>query len=318
MGSPLVSVIVTCFNGAPWVEHAVRSVQCQTCSDYEITIVDDGSDEETTQLLRSLKDREDRLTVIFNENNRGIPATKNVGLEHARGEYIAFLEQDDRWKPSKLARQLDVLHENPNAGMVFTNAEYVLGDGRIRLFPRPRSITEGPRETVLRRFFMWNPVPSMSSVMLRSSCVDKVGLFDERFNGGDDYDYWLRVAAEFPIVYLDEPLVEYAVHQQNYSSVAAEQMHRDRLEVIRLALNRHPFLKPLQRKRHGSMYRSTAALLLENGRRRDAWKFAVQALRLDPCSLRSHLVLILIMTGEIGLSVLRKTRDASRLSTGTG
>ncbi|MEJ2190079.1 MAG: glycosyltransferase [Acidobacteriota bacterium] len=314
--SPLVSVIITCFNGARWIPRAVESVLAQTYPDYEIMIVDDGSGPDTIQVLSGLSTRHDRIKVRFNGENLGIPATKNIGLKHARGDYFAFLEQDDRWKPTKLQRQISAMTEKPLAGMAFTNAEYVHDDGQVKVLPRPVNFMNGPTEAVLRRLFLWNPVPSMSSVVLTRSCVERIGDFDERLNGADDYDYWLRVAAEVPILYVDEPLVEYTVHQHNYSVAAVERMLTDRIEVVRSAAARHSFLQALLRQRLGAVYRSTAAVMLESGRRREALHCVLHSLRSDPRAPRSYLLLALILAGKTGRFLQGKARDALRPGSG--
>jgi glycosyltransferase involved in cell wall biosynthesis len=188
--TPLVSCLIPAYNGAAFLGEALISVQQQTCQDFEIIVVDDGSTDHTFELAREFAAADPRIKA-FRQANGGTQAARNTALQHARGEWIALLDQDDVWLPDKLASQLDLLKERPRPNLLFSN--YFVWDGKSDL---------GTRHTQRRKFYEGDVSEHLvrsclfgaSSVMVLRDMVNSVGGFDPAFHLAGDWDMWLRLA----------------------------------------------------------------------------------------------------------------------------
>src|SRR5712692_3480948 len=186
----LVSVVIPTFNSADYVVQAIQSVLAQTYQEFEIIVVDDASTDNTEELLRPFADR----ICYVRQDRGGQSAARNRGILQARGELIAFLDADDLWRPTKLARQVEYLKCHPEACLVYT--DFTRGplpgsnnESRLRDFkPRdPADVFHG----LLEENFIATP-----TVMVRRSALARSGLFDPTLRGSEDLDLWLRLAGE--------------------------------------------------------------------------------------------------------------------------
>jgi glycosyltransferase involved in cell wall biosynthesis len=193
-----VSVIIPTFNRGWCLREAVDSVLVQDFRTFELIVVDDGSTDETAQILRGYGDS---LRVLRQEN-RGVSASRNAGVAAARGELIAFLDSDDIWLKGKLARQVEFFKQHPEMLICQTEELWVKNGRRVNPGRRHRKrggmIFEPSLELCL---------VSPSAVMLRRELFDRVGLFDERLPACEDYDLWLRVSCRFPVELIETPLI---------------------------------------------------------------------------------------------------------------
>lgn len=195
---PLISVVIPTYNRAAWVGKAVASVLAQTYPYVQCVVVDDGSEDDTGLVLSSFGGRLD----VVRTAHLGVAHARNAGLRRSRGDYIAFLDSDDRFLPEKIKRQLAYMREKDL--LVCQTAEIWYRGGR-RVNPAKKHI---PTEGWLFERSLRQVVISSSSVMLHRRVVETVGLFDESLPVCEDYDYWLRVTARYPVGFLPEPLVE--------------------------------------------------------------------------------------------------------------
>ena len=200
---PSVSVIIPTYQRPHLVSQTIESVLAQTYTDYEIIVVNDGSTDNTKEVLASFGDK---ITVI-NQENQGVAAARNTGIMAARGRYIAFLDHDDLWQPNKLKKQIACLESHPNFGLVYSDMFYfndvgLFPDTYAKLYPVP------PVQHCWT-LFVRNTIPTCSVVVVRRECLDDVGLFDETMPPCDDYDLWLRLIEKWPICFINEPLVYY-------------------------------------------------------------------------------------------------------------
>ncbi len=212
--SALVSVIIPTYNRAAYLGDALRSVQAQTHPNVEIIVADDGSTDNTAEVVAGFGDAITYLLL----SHRGQPAaTRNGGLRVARGEYVAFLDSDDLFLPGKLSLQLAAFETHPEAALVYSNGHFFRDDpGQptgyvLDGLPSP-SGSVFPE--LLRGNFLTTPV-----VLVRRSCFDTVGLFDERpdFFVGEDFDLWLRIAAQFSVFYVPGDVAAIRRHKQSIS-----------------------------------------------------------------------------------------------------
>ena len=203
-----VSVIIPCYNGESFIGSAIESVLGQTYRHFEVIVVDDGSRDRSEAVVGGFLS-DPRVVLVRHEENRGIPAARNTGIRSSRGRYLAFLDQDDSWVPTKLETQVSVLDEGPaNLGMVFSDVVMVDDDGTSLGLAQGREIPRGidhmSRRSRLRALYLRNFIP-LISVLVRRTCLDDVGWFDESIRGGvDDAELCLRIVADWDIGFIDE------------------------------------------------------------------------------------------------------------------
>jgi glycosyltransferase involved in cell wall biosynthesis len=203
---PEVSVIIPTYNSAQFIVEALQSVFDQTFKDYEIIIVNDGSTDHTQRLISKYINR---VKYIYQEN-AGPAKAKNRGIMNSSGIYVAFLDADDVWLPTKLEKQVSVFHRNPVLGMVFT--ENSCFDEKRGIYMR----SIGKRDRLMkgdiaRNIFLHSGV-STPTVMVRKEIFNEIGLFEEELYMGEDDNMWVRIAANFGVELIDEPLVKVRSH----------------------------------------------------------------------------------------------------------
>jgi glycosyltransferase involved in cell wall biosynthesis len=198
---PTVSVVIPVFNRRAAVRCAIKSVLAQTFQDFEIVVVDDGSTDGTPVSVAEFADR--RIRLLRHERNRGGSAARNTGIRASSAPYVAFLDSDDEWLPTKLQRQLEVFARSnkEQLGLVYTGAEWIYPDGRAWLrIPR--------RELDLTRALLTENVIGETSVgMVRRRALDAIGGFDESLPSCQDMDLWLRISEQFEANIASEALV---------------------------------------------------------------------------------------------------------------
>jgi len=217
---PLVSVIIPAYNADQFIAQAIQSVLNQTYRSYEIIVVDDGSTDQTKNILNGFKGQ---IRCRYQEN-LGPSAARNAGIKIAQGEYICFLDADDLWTPDKLEIQVEFLKHHPNIAFVFSDhRDFILGE------VMPRSFLDDKKETFGEALVTDVPIPdaflklirenfiSTPTVMLRRTCFEEIGLFDENLRSVEDRDLWLRTAARFKLACLPRVFCMRRVHQSNIS-----------------------------------------------------------------------------------------------------
>jgi|GEM_PF-2682075 len=230
--SPLISVVLPVFNGAQTIAATVKSVLDQEFEDYELLIINDGSTDETLDVLARIDDP--RIT-IHSFENRGLSASRNRGISLAAGEYIAFIDADDLWTPDKLRKQLQALVSDPSAGMAYSLTDCI-DEHDAYLGPGSHVIHFGRAyEQLLTRNF----IESGSNVLVRRSVFGEAGLFDESLSAAEDWDVFLRIACKYPVVCVPEAQVLYRIHGCAMSSNIERQEFAS-FRVFEEALRRLP------------------------------------------------------------------------------
>ena len=205
MDSPLVSVVIATFNMAQYLPEALRSVLCQTYSNLEVHLVDDGSTDGTQDAISPYMS--DPRIHYHRQNNRGQACAKNAGLRLATGDYVAFLDADDKWMPEKLARQIPKFASSSKIGVVYSPAVFIDANGAtINLEYAPTRYRGKVTTQLLFENFLCFP-----SAIVRRQCFQSVGMFDESLPMSIDYDLWLRLSTQYDFDYTDEPTLYYRV-----------------------------------------------------------------------------------------------------------
>lgn len=210
---PKVSVLVPAYNAMEYLPETISSVLSQTYQNFEIIIVNDGSSDHIENWFEQLLDQRIRLV---SQSNQGLASARNTGLAEARGEYIAFIDADDLWLPTKLERQVSVLDSSPDIGLVYTWIDLIDEDGK----PLGKVRKNRARGNVWLDLTVHNIVECGSVALVRRICFEKVGNFDSTlpFSCSEDWDMWLRIAAHYSFEVVQEPLVRYRYHSTNLSS----------------------------------------------------------------------------------------------------
>jgi glycosyltransferase involved in cell wall biosynthesis len=246
--NPSVSVVIPTRDRSPLLALTLRSALWQRGADEEIIVVDDGSSDETPQMVARVRDT--RVRVIRHETSQGVSAARNTGIAEARGEWIAFLDDDDLWAPDKLALQLD-------AGRSTGRAWVYAGSVNIDLHNQVRG---GSPPVSPERFMAllpsWNPMPGgCSNIIVRAKALADVGVFDTSLHILADWELWLRLSRHERPACVPRPLVGYRVHPGNISldarGVLAElhEVERRYGRVDRARIVRHIAREHLRRGR---------------------------------------------------------------------
>jgi glycosyltransferase involved in cell wall biosynthesis len=187
---PLVTVVTPAYNIAKYVGETVDSVLRQTFRDFEYLVVDDGSVDDSVDVVKAHVGDDPRFRLVQGEH-RGPSAARNMGIREAKGEYIAFLDGDDRWHPKFLERQLRLIQSlPPDVGVVFCRSRIVLENGSLVFFQWQRAGRYDFDDMLVNS----NPARNTSSLLIRKSCFGDVGDFDEELRYCEDLDMWLRIA----------------------------------------------------------------------------------------------------------------------------
>lgn len=196
--SALVSVIISTYNRQAYVREAIESVLSQTYSPFELLVVDDGSTDNTSALLKAYQGRVD----VLSQANRGVSAARNLGIRSARGAFIALLDSDDYWQPDKLALQMDWFDAHPEALICQTEEIWIRNGVRINPGVRHKKQAGHIFEPSLALCLI-----SPSAVMMRTTLLEEVGLFDESLPACEDYDLWLRITCKYPVGLVKTPAI---------------------------------------------------------------------------------------------------------------
>ncbi|RYG49140.1 glycosyltransferase family 2 protein [bacterium] len=218
--APRVTILLTCYNHLAYLPEALEGVRAQTYRDFEVIALDDGSSDGSREWLAEQKD----IRTIFNPQNLGTYGTLNVGLGHARGEFVAVLNDDDVWRPEKLARQVDLLDRHPKVALVHTGGWFLNGESK-RQVGNPLGFAWPTFETDANGEWTGDALPALvhenkiiaSAALARTSALHELDGFNEAYFGSGDWDMWWRVAEVHDVGFVADELTGYRVHGANAS-----------------------------------------------------------------------------------------------------
>lgn len=198
MSKPLVSVIIPTFNRGYCLAESIRSVLDQSFTDLELIVVDDGSTDNTQEVVRQFTG----IQLIQLEENRGVSFARNRGIEQAQGNWIAFLDSDDLWEKGKLRSQIQWVEQNPESQAVYTDEIWIRNGVRVNPMNKHQKYSGN-----IFKYCLPLCIVSPSSVLLRAELLNEVGGFDESMPVCEDYDLWLRIAKRYPFNFLAKKLI---------------------------------------------------------------------------------------------------------------
>ena len=212
---PLVSVVIPAFNNAALLRETLDGVKRQTMKNMEVIVVDDGSNDDTAEVVRCY----DSEIVYRFQPNHGQAVARNNGVSLARGDYIAFCDHDDVWNERHLEKLVECMTSHPNTGMAFDNAEYFGNGVGFKPCLTPQLSKSLDTKIIGMNFLLWKyPIASMSVVMVRKDCFQRLQGLSSRGGAMDDYHFYLRMAASRDVRYVDYIGCRKRVSNSNLSS----------------------------------------------------------------------------------------------------
>jgi glycosyltransferase involved in cell wall biosynthesis len=227
---PAVSVIIPTYNRGWILKEAIDSVLAQDYTDYELIVVDDGSTDNTREILDSYG----QDIIVLQQSNKGVSAARNRGIAESRAQLVAFLDSDDLWLPQKLTRQVAFFKSNPAALIGQTEETWVRNGVRVNPKKRHHKFSGMIFEPSLALCLV-----SPSAVMISKTLFDTVGLFDESLPACEDYDLWLRVSCRYPVYLIDAPLIIKRGGHADQLSMAAG-LDKYRIQSLKKLIEREP------------------------------------------------------------------------------
>lgn len=288
---PLVSVIVPTYNRGSLIGRAIRCIQHQSITDLEILIVDDGSTDDTKEVVARLEEQDHRIKYLYQAHSGCIASPMNRGIKASAGKYITFHASDDESAPEWLEKQLTLLN-NPRkridvASCNITVFDEESGERKEVVKPAIKDNEYLIRSSILNNYLFGN-------IVVRRDIFDKVGLFDENLVIREDFDMWVRLlqaGCVFDFAY--EPLYTVRVHSSQASSLVTDAL---RTRILRYLMRKHKKLYP--KSSTSRELRELGVSQMLAGNTRDARRSFIKALIVHPLNLRAYINLLLSFLGK--------------------
>ncbi|MEO1005251.1 MAG: glycosyltransferase family A protein [Cyanobacteria bacterium J06638_38] len=312
---PQISIVVPAYNAAKTITETIESVQRQTINDWELIVVNDGSTDNTLEILKQIV--EPRLKIISAPNG-GVSAARNLGIAQAQGKYIAFLDADDLWVADKLKLQLQALEQNPDAIVAYSWTCFMdeQQDGYV-YHPSPPYNYSGD---VYPRLLQGGFIHSGSNTLVCKSALDRVGGFDSRCDICEDWDMWVRLAAIGEFVVVPQYQIMYR-RAAGSSTSRVERMYQQTLYTINKAFQAAPeHLQYIRRQTEGNLHMYIASLYLQHGTETVKTQKAAQHIRWSlqkylPVLRQAYVQKLLVkfalryfLPGQLGRNVFERLR----------
>ncbi|MFA6097234.1 MAG: glycosyltransferase family A protein [Candidatus Paceibacterota bacterium] len=264
-----VSVIIPTYNRASLLKRSIDSVLSQTFGDFEVIIVDDGSTDDTEEVVCGVRDP--RIKYIKYNENRGATAARNVGIRAARGEFIAFQDSDDEWLPEKLEKQMNVFKKAArDVGVVYVGFWKLKNGRKIYIPAKAVKKRQGAiYEELIKRNFV-----STQTILVRSECFAKTGLFDEKLSRLQDWDIVLRLSRYYKFCFIEEPLV-----LQHYTPGSISDNSGALMESIELIIDKNREYLYKHKKILSRHYFRMGSELCSDGRIKDGRSYLIKSIR---------------------------------------
>jgi glycosyltransferase involved in cell wall biosynthesis len=316
-----ISVIIPTYNSSQYINEAIRSVLCQTYKNLEIIVIDDGSTDNTRDILGPLIDQE--LIRYTYQKNQGPGGARNTGINMATGEYIAFLDADDLWPSHKLQLQFTFLKSNANIGMVFGDFSSFDDHGSVsKSFFEEKSILKKiptqeyspSHKAFSRKIFNdlidENFIPT-STVMVKKSVFKRTGLFDSQLRSVEDLDLWLRISLKYDIAFTYERLAFKRKHGSNISSnlrLASESELMVMKKMLSICHNNHSNSVQLIKKKIGNCYFNIGYGLFCENNRTTARKYFLRSIQYKHYLFKSYVYYLACLLPSNSVATIKQLK----------
>jgi glycosyltransferase involved in cell wall biosynthesis len=274
-----ISVIIPTYNHARYVSLAIESVLAQTLSPHQIIVVDDGSKDKTEEILADYQDK----VIYVKQENQGVAAARNNGVEKSNGDYVAFLDADDEWFPQKLEKQVTVFERGKEIGLVHCGYVDIDREGNLL-----QEHIEGMFGSVAKEMlFFERPVilGGGSGILIPRAIFEDVGGFDSRLSTSADWDLYFRIAQKWKVGFVPEVLLKYRLHESNMHG-NIKLMRKDMLLAYQKAFgkNEDSELKKVRRKAYGRLHAVLAGSFYTVGQYEEIFPHILKSILFSPAS----------------------------------
>ncbi len=302
---PLFSVIIPTYNRAVKCIRAIESVLQQTCQDFDLWVIDDGSTDQTRTALNPYLGR---LNYIF-QANQGTCVARNTGIQNSNGRYIALLDSDDQWLPGKLAAVAEAIQSHPETGLFYSSVTSITDEGRVLWQVNAHEVHDSTYYQLLKADFI-----VLSSAVIKRECLDVTGLFDPALKMSEDWDLLIRLARSFSIFPLPQPLVlfEYGAPDKKTSRYQPWISEHD--VILEKAFQADPGLTPRQKReiRSSNAY-VKGRICMEAQADAEALPWFRQSLHINPLHWKSAVYLALLSIPAIRRILPARIKTVLRL-----
>ena len=289
----MITVIIPLYNKVRTIARTLDTVFQQTYTDYEIVIVDDGSTDGSADVVRAIGDSRIRL---ISQTNAGVSAARNRGIEEARGEFVAFLDADDEWKPDYLETQMQLVEKYPQCHVFATRYETRNEDGNTTpaiIRKLPFADTDG----ILGNYFLVascsQPPLFTSAVMVRRTAIQAVGGFPVGIASGEDLLTWARLASQGDIAYAITPKVSFTIEGYEVTSKPKRDNDEDDYVGRELVALRNTYHAPYINQYISHWHKMRSSVFMRQTQRKKSIAEALQGLRYHPCNYKLFVYILL-------------------------
>jgi len=232
MNNPKISVVMPNYNRGAFLPEAIESILNQTFRDFEFIIIDDGSVDNSWEIIQKYSEKDTRIRAFKNDKNYHIVYTRNRGISLSETDLIAFLDSDDVAMPERLEIQLEFMKNNLDCGVCGSNFEIINEKSELtghKKFPEND-------DDIKKSFFFFNPF-GQNTVIIRKRCFDEVGLYNDEYRNAEDLDMWMRIGSKYALHNIQKELVKYRVHRDNSIFKNQKRMIRSTLKLRKKAVS---------------------------------------------------------------------------------
>ena len=303
IGNPsTVSVILPTYNRAHTVKRAIESVLHQSHADFELVIVDDGSTDNTIDVINEITDR--RIQILRHKTNRGAGIARNTGIQASQGKYIAFQDSDDEWLPGILEKQVRVLRQTEQTtdgiGVVYTKFWRRKGDRQI-VFPINNS---RKLEGDIHESLLFGNLVTTQTALVKKSCLNELGLFDENLACLLDWELWIRISKVYRFKHISEPLAIV-----NYSPEGISSHFLALAKANEYILEKHASSFKRSKYAHAQQLYLTGNFFYLGGEFHRGKAYLTSARNLSPFNLRYRMVNLIASLGDNTYMAAYKLKD---------
>lgn len=287
---PLVSVVIPCFNSEAWISETLLSVFKQTYSNVEVIVIDDGSTDDTKNIVLNYKNK----VHYYYQKNKGPSAARNLGVKKSKGEYIAFLDSDDLWELTKISKQIKFLKANKDIHLVFSNVNIMNEEGVI-LYTHYNEVPSDKKE-IIKYFFSGRITMNTPTIVARKDSILTIGGFDEELPLREDHFFLMKMAQKYNIYHFKEPLVNRRVSQQSMSnSINVEKIFELNNPFLIKSIELFPYLAKYRKSVYSKTNASIGKGYWKSGYYSKGSKYMLKAIYYNPLKLRNYIFLLLII-----------------------
>ena len=299
---PLISVIIPTYNRAILLERAIISAISQTYKNIEIIVIDDGSRDGTKRVISDLKKRCPDIRYFYEKNSGGPSKPRNKGIIESKGQYIAFLDDDDEWLPRKLEEQMNLFFRSNSSKLGFVGCYgYVISKNKKRIEKTKTS------NSFFKDMLRKNRILTPTSILVKREVFNKVGVFDEKLRLWEDWEMWIRISKEYKFGILKEVLYKYCQHPQTLSKEIISKS--ESAKYLKYILEKHYLLYKKDRIALSQILELIGRISVFDDNPKRARKYLVDSIKQDPFNAKAYFYLISSFLGTKAYRRLNKIKN---------